>query len=364
MPARSTQRLGRVAVGLGATAGAAAAVHDRQRLWAGGDALPDVPKPQFSLTGTRPQLHDDSCDPRGPAELLDPDRRAELLAQYEKRGYVVCRGFFSQEQVAECRDTVSRIIDDWPDRTHPEIVHADGPPFVDLDPRVVAGEIMPASPQLAVRRLFRLATHSEFFRRLLIANSALLKFTKAVLGPNLKLIQSMALLKPPGTGEKRWHQDTGVIRLTPNAVLGWWVALDPAEVERGCMQLWPQSHQLGVVAHDLPVRPSPAAHIHYSVRDPPPADEAVAVPMMPGDALIFNVSCVHGSGPNTTSLPRWAIQMQYSLRTIYMSQIYNTSLPTIFTYVLHGAGTPRATVVSLTAPKRAPPKRRRWVSRR
>ena len=224
MPSPSTRRFRRVAVALGATAGAAAAaaVHDRQRLWAGGDALPDVPEPQFSLGGgtRRPQLHEESNDPRGPAALLDPNRRAELLAQYEERGYVVCRGFFSQEQVAECRDTVSRIIDDWPDRTPPEVVHAPGPPFVDLDPRVVSGEVVAASPQLAVRRLFRLATHSEFFRRLLTAHSALLEFTKAVLGPNLKLIQSMALLKPPGTGEKRWHQDTGVMRLTPNACTG------------------------------------------------------------------------------------------------------------------------------------------------
>lgn len=64
------------------------------------------------------------------------------------------------------------------------------------------------------------------------------------------------------------------------------------------------------------------------MRDPPPAGEAVAVPMMPGDALIFNVSCVHGSGPNTTSLPRWAIQMQYRLRTIY-------TMPQVHTYYLH-----------------------------
>ena len=84
------------------------------------------------------------------------------------------------------------------------------------------------------------------------------------------------------------------------------------ERERGCMQLWPKSHQLGIVPHELPVKSSPAAHIYYSVRDAPPAEEIVAVPMEPGDALIFNVSCVHGSGPNTTSLPRWAMQMQYA----------------------------------------------------
>jgi hypothetical protein len=38
----------------------------------------------------------------------------------------------------------------------------------------------------------------------------LLGLTKELLGEDLKLVQSMALLKPPGTGEKRWHQDQGV----------------------------------------------------------------------------------------------------------------------------------------------------------
>eukprot|EP01043_Picozoa_sp_COSAG02_P059103 COSAG02_NODE_7469_length_2998_cov_4.744740_2_plen_411_part_00 len=315
----STRRLDQVAVGLGTAraptcAATTRTLDERQLLWAGGDALPDVPEPQFrtsSNCASRPLLHDETNDPRGPVELLSPALRGELLAQYEERGYVVCRGFLSQQQVAECRNTISRIIDDWPERTDPKVANAEGPPFVDLDPRVVAGEVVQASPHLAVRRLFRLATHSEFFRRLLI-DETLLDFTKAALGPDLKLIQSMALLKPPGTGEKRWHQDTGVMRLTPNAVLGWWVALDPTDVDNGCMQLWPHSHQRGIVAHHLPVRSSPAAHIYYSVRDPPPSDEVVAVPMMPGDALIFDVSCVHGSGPNTTSLPRWAIQMQYA----------------------------------------------------
>eukprot|EP01048_Picozoa_sp_COSAG05_P028005 COSAG05_NODE_8460_length_702_cov_0.601990_1_plen_190_part_10 len=190
---------------MGASGAATASVDERQRRWAGGDALPDVPRPQFSTKSTALlRLHDDKKDPRGAAELLDGARRCELLAQYEDRGYVVCRGFLSRQQVSQCRDTVSRIIDDWPERTDPTIVDAEGPPFVDLDPRVVAGEVVPASPEAGVRRIFRLATHSEFFRCLLIENRSLLEFTKVALGQNLKLIQSMALLKPPGTGEKRW----------------------------------------------------------------------------------------------------------------------------------------------------------------
>jgi hypothetical protein len=188
----------------------------RQRLWSGLSGTGDprgrltVP-PQFRSVadGTPPpHLHDAGADPRSREELAR--RHDEMRGLYEGRGYVVCRGFLSSEQVQECRSATARIIDDWPHRTAPAIRDAPGPPFVDLDPRVVAGEVEPASPQLAVRRLFRIATHEEVFRRRIVEDEDLLGLTKALLGEDLKLVQSMALLKPPGTGEKRWHQDQGV----------------------------------------------------------------------------------------------------------------------------------------------------------
>jgi len=285
----------------------------RQRLWAGMDsavAAPPAPPPQFNADA-RPQLHDAAGDPRSRVELLGPNKQ-QYIAEYQERGYVVCRNWLSPQQVAQAQDTIARIIHDWPSHTAREILDKPGPPFVDYDPRVVAGEVEPASPLLAVRRLFHLATNEQFFRRLIADDEDLLGFTTGVLGEDLKLVQSMALLKPPGTGEKRWHQDQGVFRLTPDSVLGWWVALDDTDVENGCMQMWPGSHRRGVVPHHLPVPPSPAAHIYYSAATVPPTTEAVAVPMKAGDALIFNVSCVHGSGPNLTDRRRWAIQMQYA----------------------------------------------------
>jgi hypothetical protein len=61
-----------------------------------------------------------------------------------------------------------------------------------------------------VRRLFRLATNNKAFRRLVLEDERLLAPARAFLGSDdLVLMQSMALLKPPGTGEKRFHQDQG-----------------------------------------------------------------------------------------------------------------------------------------------------------
>lgn len=140
---------------------------------------------------------------------------------------------------------------------------------------------------------------------------------KHLLGADVKLVQSMALLKPPGTGEKRWHQDQGVFRLShpklgASCVMGWWVALDPTDAENGCMHFHPGSQRRGIVHHGLPVPPSPTAHIHYSVLDIPRPEETVYVPLEPGDALLFDVACVHGTPANASARPRQALQMQYA----------------------------------------------------
>ena len=71
-------------------------------------------------------------------------------------------------------------------------------------------------------------------------------------------------------------RDASVLRGNPlDGVLGVWIALDPATVENGCMQIAPGSHRAG---------PAP----HYHVRDCQLVDQASraaraeVVPLGPG----------------------------------------------------------------------------------
>lgn len=80
------------------------------------------------------------------------------------------------------------------------------------------------------------------------------------------------------------------------------------------MVIAPESQKKGIVHHGLPVAPSPTAHIHYSVKEPPAPEDTIAIPMEPGDALFFDVATVHGTGPNSSERRRRALQMQYAPR--------------------------------------------------
>lgn len=99
--------------------------------------------------------------------------------------------------------------------------------------------------ELSVRKLFRMAVHRQYFAD----NSRhpkTVSIMQQLLGPDIKLLQSMALLKPPGithyvymkhsvwlfllhqllifrtfsgSDQKKWHQDNAYFRLTPASIV-------------------------------------------------------------------------------------------------------------------------------------------------
>ena len=88
--------------------------------------------------------------------------------------------------------------------------------------------------ELTIRKLFRMCVHFEYFATL-CRHPNIVRIINQLLGPNLKLVQSMALLKPPGvciyivsyyttyntlgSGEKKWHQDNAYFRLVPASIV-------------------------------------------------------------------------------------------------------------------------------------------------
>ena len=54
-----------------------------------------------------------------------------------------------------------------------------------------------ADAELSVRKLFRMAVHIDYFARL-SRHPRTVNVMTQLLGPDVKLLQSMALLKPPG----------------------------------------------------------------------------------------------------------------------------------------------------------------------
>ncbi|MET9273061.1 phytanoyl-CoA dioxygenase family protein [Kribbella sp. NPDC003557] len=121
----------------------------------------------------------------------------------------------------------------------------------------------------------------------------------ALIGPNVKAMQSMLFIKPEGKPGQAWHQDEFFIPTRDRSLTAAWIALDDATVENGCLWVLPGSHQRGVI---YPDREQDDLRFDCTVEAfdfPYSDDDAVPVEVPAGSAVIFNGYLLHRSLPNT-----------------------------------------------------------------
>lgn len=253
---------------------------------------------------------------------------AAAAAAFARFGFIVVRKMLQAEEIAILKTCIADTVSGWPDSAPDSAFEATEAPFtplVDFDPSLCAAATAETPAVDQVRRLFRVARHIPAFRALAMDDRLCRPLQlPTVLGdslageepssgvaspPGVCLLQSMCLLKPPGSGEKSWHQDQAYFRVQPlHRVAAWWIALDTVDVDNGCMVVAPGSHTAGIVAH---AAPTPEAKTAYRSLATPPG-ELVRVEMDPGDGLLFGGETLHLTPPNLTDRRRWAVQLHYA----------------------------------------------------
>src|SRR5579885_1670794 len=77
--------------------------------------------------------------------------------------------------------------------------------------------------------------------RATMRHPAVVRVLKALIGPNIKAMQTMLFVKRTGKPGQAWHQDEFYIPTRDRSLCGAWIALDDATVENGCMWMHPGS---------------------------------------------------------------------------------------------------------------------------
>lgn len=129
--------------------------------------------------------------------------------------------------------------------------------------------------------------------------------TRLLGGKRPEMFQDMALVKPGGGREKPWHQDHAYFNVAIDTpIVGVWIPMGEVNPENGCMHMLAGGHRKG-------------ARTHFKRRDwqicdsDVPGAGRVAVPMRPGDVLLFDGKLPHGTPTNRTDQHRWAVQYHY-----------------------------------------------------
>ncbi|RSM64121.1 phytanoyl-CoA dioxygenase [Actinoplanes sp. ATCC 53533] len=123
------------------------------------------------------------------------------------------------------------------------------------------------------------------------------RWLTGLLGAEPYAVQTMVYFKPPGSRGQALHQDNFYLRAEPGTCMAAWMALDEADEENGCLMVVPGSHRWQILCTEK----ADTTVSFTDVTVPVPArEQAIPVPLEPGDVLFFNGSLVHGSMPNVS----------------------------------------------------------------
>ena len=115
--------------------------------------------------------------------------------------------------------------------------------------------------------------------------------------------------EPRVGGAWEWHQDYGYWYknqfMFPDQLISVMIALTPATIENGCLQVIKGSHKLGRVNHGFSGEQVGADMI--MVENALKTMELVYCTLEPGDALFFHPNLLHRSEANLSDNPRWSV---------------------------------------------------------
>lgn len=123
------------------------------------------------------------------------------------------------------------------------------------------------------------------------------------------LLQSMYIFKPPQIGgEVVWHTDHPFLWTDPPSVKGFWVALEDATIENGCLWCLPGLHK-EPPRQRFRRKSSGGTEMVTFNSDPFPTEKKVPIEAKKGTLVVLDGLLPHWSGPNTSSRSRHAFTL-------------------------------------------------------
>lgn len=246
---------------------------------------------------------------------------AAMRSAYDRDGFLVLERFASAEECRRLSDRIDRLIDDYQPPENPTVfgAHAADRYFLEsgdairffFEPDAVddAGHL--ARPIRTALNKIGHALHDldpifdGFFRSD--------RFRVLVEGLGLndpRLLQSMVIFKQPGIGAPvGMHQDATFLRTDPPSVTGFWIALEDATLDNGCLLVVPGGHR-GPLRKWFGRGAGDVLETRLLVEDKGGgAGKPLALEVPAGTMIVLHGLLPHGSGPNRSPRSRRAVTL-------------------------------------------------------
>ncbi|MBN3804183.1 phytanoyl-CoA dioxygenase family protein [Paraburkholderia sp. Ac-20336] len=225
-----------------------------------------------------------------PDRLTQNSLLTDQIATLRERGFGSFENIASLEEIAELKGICERLI------------------FAGAGAQEGALFDFIGDNPLASTALTQLSMPSNFNPRLRRTNyhKRLEVLARQVLGPKARFAGDHLFYKPPVAGpETPWHQDEAFHDPRFNyQEVSFWLPLQPATIENGCLRFIPGSHRWSVQPHrKLPGKERSHGIECYEGFDP---DDAIFCPVPVGGCTVHLGRTLHGAGPNVTATARFA----------------------------------------------------------
>lgn len=226
-------------------------------------------------------------------------QRELFLAQ----GYVIVPALLAGDELRELDQMADRLLDGG---LRPEIAYRGHLPddfYTFWEPGLKERADLPRRQR--VRLMSNMCHHHGYFHGL-ARHGAIRAVIADLYQSGVRLFSDTLFMKPAHHGiEAALHQDTAFWpKLEPNAV-NFWMAIDAATVENGCLHVIPGTHTRDLPHHDDPVQ---AHFLHDHEVD---VSRQIPITLEPGGAIFFDSGLIHRSYPNRSDRSRRAYTAVY-----------------------------------------------------
>ncbi|RZB40092.1 phytanoyl-CoA dioxygenase domain-containing protein 1 -like, partial [Asbolus verrucosus] len=245
---------------------------------------------------------------------------------FENDGYVVLEGFLTEKEVNEMVTESENLIKNMPEESHRTVFSsADSKSqqdkdkyfldssdkisyFYEADALGPNGELK-VDPNLSLNKIGH-ALHelNPVFRKFTLDERV--KECCFQLGfEDPVVVQSMYIFKNPGLGsEVIAHQDASYLHTEPVKVVGFWIALEDATLENGCLWFSKGSHKSGVHRRYIRNPDKDATELLIYTSPPPYYQKSgfTSVQVKKGSCIVIHGQVVHYSEANKSNKSRHA----------------------------------------------------------
>ena len=217
--------------------------------------------------------------------MIDRIPTVDDVARMRRDGYLVVRNFVSPHQLAELLQWTAQL---------------GGAPEVSGRHWVYREDSVTTPARRVIQRIENFCPYHAGFDRF-IRDSALVRWTGALMGAPVVLFKDKINFKMPGGAGFKAHQDqqAGWTVYAPLFVTAM-VTLDAATLENGCLEVAAGRHREGLIGEQW--KPLEEQGLNLQ-----------AIPTGPGDVIFFDSFVPHASKPNLTDSPRRILYITYNL---------------------------------------------------